>query len=462
MRFAPAPSGYLHVGSARSALFNWLFAKQSGGTFILRIEDTNAELATPEFYDAITEPLKWLGLDWDEGPYFQSERNALYLSAIDDLLQSGKAYLCDCSREQIEQRNKESGFQGGYDGYCRDRNLDETPKASVRFRTPDEGTVKVNDLIRGNVQFENAELEDFVIRRANGTPVFLVANAVDDADMNISHVIRGEDLLNTTPKVLLLWEALHYGDPPAYAHLPLLVGEDRKKLSKRRQSVSLGDFKDDGILPEAMVNYLALLGWGPSDEKEIRPIEEIANLFSLEGVNKAPAFFDIKKLEHINSHYIGAMPVGTFAGEVSKYIEKIGWSPPHYDKSVLESLSPYLQQRTTRIRDVIPLLDWIFEDEIPQETDEKEIAKIAKAMGSELVPEILEETIKRLQKCQWDAETLSAEIREVGDTLNAKSQVPVRIAVTGRRTGLPLFEPMACLNRQLVLERLQRARSNLK
>ncbi len=462
MRFAPAPSGYLHVGSARSALFNWLFAKQSGGTFILRIEDTNAELATPEFYDAITEPLKWLGLDWDEGPYFQSERNALYLSAIDDLLQSGKAYLCDCSREQIEQRNNESGFQGGYDGYCRDRNLDETPKASVRFRTPDEGTVKVNDLIRGNVQFENAELEDFVIRRANGTPVFLVANAVDDADMNISHVIRGEDLLNTTPKVLLLWEALHYGDPPAYAHLPLLVGEDRKKLSKRRQSVSLGDFKDDGILPEAMVNYLALLGWGPSDEKEIRPIEEIANLFSLEGVNKAPAFFDIKKLEHINSHYIGAMPVGVFAGEVSKYIEKIGWSPPHYDKSVLESLSPYLQQRTTRIRDVIPLLDWVFEDEIPQETDEKEIAKIAKAMGAELVPEILEETIKRLQNCQWDAETLSAEIREVGDTLNAKSQVPVRIAVTGRRTGLPLFEPMACLNRQLVLERLQRARSNLK
>ena len=259
-----------------------------------------------------------------------------------------------------------------------------------------------------------------------------------------------------------MWEALHYGDPPTYAHLPLLVGEDRKKLSKRRQSVSLGDFQDDGILPEAMINYLALLGWGPSDEKEIRPIEEIANLFSLEGVNKAPAFFDIKKLEHINSHYIGAMPVEVFAGEVSKHIENVGWSPPHYDKSVLESLSPYLQQRTTRIRDVIPLLDWVFEDEIPQETNEKEIAKIAKAMGSELVPEILAETIKRLQNCQWDAETLSAEIREVGDTLNAKSQVPVRIAVTGRRTGLPLFEPMACLDRQLVLERLQRARSNLK
>ncbi len=462
MRFAPAPSGYLHVGSARSALFNWLFAKNSGGVFILRIEDTNAELAAPEYYDAITEPLKWLGLEWDEGPYFQSERRDLYLEAIDMLLQSGKAYFCDCSREQIDQRNKETGFQGGYDGYCRDRNLEETPTASVRFRTPDEGLIHVIDLIRGEVTFDNAELEDFVIRRANGTPVFLVANAVDDADMNITHVIRGEDLLNTTPKVLLLWEALDYGTPPVYAHLPLLVGDDRKKLSKRRHSVALGDFKDGGILPEAMVNYLALLGWGPTDEKEIRPIEEIVALFSLESVNKAPAFFDIKKLNHINSHYIAAMSTEVFADEASRYINTIGWKPPHFNMSTLEALTPFLQQRATRISDVVPLLDWVFEDDLPQETDEKEVNKMVKAMGAELVPEILEEAIGRLQDCQWDAETLSKEIREVGDELNTKSQIPVRIAVTGRRTGLPLFEPMAYLSRELVLRRLQIARSNLR
>ena len=462
MRFAPAPSGYLHVGSARSALFNWLFAKNSGGAFILRIEDTNAELAAPEYYDAITEPLKWLGLEWDEGPYFQSERRDLYLNAIDMLLQSGKAYFCDCSREQIDQRNKETGFQGGYDGYCRDRNLEETPTASVRFRTPDQGSIQVIDLIRGEVVFDNAELEDFVIRRANGTPVFLVANAVDDADMNITHVIRGEDLLNTTPKVLLLWEALDYGVPPIYAHLPLLVGDDRKKLSKRRHSVALGDFKDEGILPEAMVNYLALLGWGPTDEKEIRPLEEIVALFSLESVNKAPAFFDIKKLNHINSHYIAAMSTEVFADEASKYIKTIGWKPPHFDMAALEALTPFLQQRATRISDVIPLLDWVFEDDLPQETNEKEINKMTKAMGAELVPDILEEAIGRLQDCQWDAETLAKEIREVGDELNTKSQVPVRIAVTGRRTGLPLFEPMAYLSRELVLSRLQTARSNLR
>ena len=462
MRFAPAPSGYLHVGSARSALFNWLFAKRSGGAFILRIEDTNAELASPEFYDAITEPLKWLGLQWDEGPYFQSKREALYLEAIDTLLESQKAYFCDCSRIQIDQRNSETGFQGGYDGHCRDRALVGTSEASVRFRTPDSGEVEVVDLIRGTIKFDNVELEDFVIRRANGTPVFLVANAVDDADMNISHVIRGEDLLNTTPKVLLLWQALDYGDPPTYAHLPLLIGEDRKKLSKRRHSVSLGDFKEDGILPEAMVNYLALLGWGPPDEREIRPIEEIIDLFELENVNKAPAFFDIKKLEHINSHYIGAMPTEVFVDEVSKYISKVGWVPPNYDVTVLRSLSPYLQQRANRISDVLPLLDWIFEDDLPQEEDEKEITKMNKAMGADLVPQILEDAIRRLQDCRWNAETLSKEIREVGDILDTKSQVPIRIAVTGRRTGLPLFEPMACLSREQVLERLRRARSNLE
>ena len=461
MRFAPAPSGYLHVGSARSALFNWLFAKNSGGTFILRIEDTNAELAAPEYYDAITEPLKWLGLEWDEGPYFQSERRDLYLNAIDMLLQSGKAYFCDCSREQIDQRNKETGFQGGYDGYCRDRNLEETPTASVRFRTPDQGSIQVIDLIRGEVVFDNAELEDFVIRRANGTPVFLVANAVDDADMNITHVIRGEDLLNTTPKVLLLWEALDYGAPPIYAHLPLLVGDDRKKLSKRRHSVALGDFKDEGILPEAMVNYLCLLGWGPPDEKEIRPIEEIVSLFNLESVNKAPAFFDIKKLHHINGEYLRALSQQDFVLLAVNHFEKIGWSPRKLNKDVLMLLSKDIQERSEVLDDLIPLVDWIFEVDTPEETNEKEIKKIAKAMQSSDVPEVLNLVIENLQDCQWNEESIGEVISQVGKTLDARSQVPVRIAVTGRRVGLPLYKPMATLDRSVVLARLVEARSKL-
>jgi len=449
------------VGSARSALFNWLFAKATRGTFILRIEDTNTELAAPEFYDAITEPLDWLGLEWDEGPFFQSQRQGLYLAAVDSLLGSERAYFCDCSRSEIDQRNSDTGFQGGYDGHCRDKGLVDPVGASIRFRTPDSGETKVRDLIRGVVQFDNAELEDFVIRRANGTPVFLVANAVDDAEMGISHVIRGEDLLNTTPKVLLLWEALGYGVPPIYAHLPLLIGDDRKKLSKRRQSVGLAEFKNDGILPEAMVNYLALLGWGPPDGKEIRPIEDIIDLFELENVNKGPAFFDTKKLDHINSSYIKVMTTEEFAKEVDVFLHRLSWKPMYYDFETLTVLAPFLQQRADRLIDVIPLLDWIFEDELPQEKNEKEVAKIDKAMKAESVPQILDGVIERFEDCTWDAEILSNVVREVGDTLGAKSQVPVRIAVTGRRTGLPLFEPMVYLSRERVLKRLRKARSAL-
>ena len=280
VRFAPAPSGYLHVGSARSALFNWIYAKKTNGVFILRIEDTNAELAKPEFYDAITEPLRWLGLEWNEGPHYQSRRTKKYQAAIQQLLETGFAYRCDCSREDIDARNKASGFKGGYDGHCRNRELKDGPNVTIRFKTPKERHVEIKDAIRGKVIFNTNELEDFIIRRSNGTPVFLVANAVDDADMGITHVIRGEDLLNTTPKVKLLWEALGYGDSTQYANLPILVGEDKKKLSKRKNSVALGEFKEMGILPESMINYLALLGWGPPDGVEIRSLSEIVKIFN--------------------------------------------------------------------------------------------------------------------------------------------------------------------------------------
>lgn len=461
VRFAPAPSGYLHVGSARSALFNWLFAKHLNGTFILRIEDTNLDLAKPEFYEAITRPLEWLGLLWDEGPYYQSQRTEKYIEAVNSLLNSGHAYCCVCSREEIDSRNKETGFRGGYDGHCRNRQIKDGPGVTVRFRTPDSGTIVVTDLIRGKVEFHNSELEDFVIRRSNGSPVFLVANAVDDADMRISHVIRGEDLLNTTPKVILLWEALGYGMPPQYAHLPLLVGDDRKKLSKRRQSVALSDFQNQGILPKAMVNYLCLLGWGPPDEKEIRPIEEIVSLFNLESVNKAPAFFDIKKLHHINGEYLRALSQQDFVLLAVNHFEKIGWSPRKLNEDVLMLLSKDIQERSEMLDDLIPLVDWIFEVNTPEETNEKEIKKIAKAMQSSDVPEVLNLVIENLQDCQWNEESIGEVISQVGKTLDARSQVPVRIAVTGRRVGLPLYKPMATLDRSVVLARLVEARSKL-
>lgn len=463
VRFAPAPTGYLHVGSARSALFNWLHARRHGGTLVLRIEDTNAELATPEFYAAITEPLQWLGIDWDEGPYYQSERTEMYLAAVARLVESGAAYLCDCTRDAIDARNAQTGFKGGYDRHCRDRSdVVDGDGVVVRFRTPTEGQIVIDDVVRGSVSFETAEFEDFVVRRGNGTPVFLVANAVDDADMGITHVVRGEDLLNTTPKVMLLWQALDLGPAPVYAHLPLLVGDDRKKLSKRKDSVALADFEADGFLPEAMANYLALLGWGPPDDVEVRPMSEIIELFDLAGVNKAPAFFDMKKLEHINGEYIRALSPDELAERLQPWLgADAAWPVDRFDATIFRAVVPHIQERLRRLSDIGPLVDWLFTEDPPTETDDKELAKIAKAMGRDEVPAVLQATISALETCDWDAETLNATVRQVGDDLDAKSQVPVRIAVTGRRVGPPLFEPMAFLDREVVLVRLRAALAEL-
>ena len=239
VRFAPAPTGYLHVGSARTALFNWLFARGHGGEMLLRIEDTDAALTTQEYVNAITEPLRWLGLDWDSGPHFQSQRSDLHTTAIKRLISSGAAYYCDLTREEIAERSTAAGLPAGYHGWSRDRCVSDGPGVVVRFRTPDSGVTVVDDIVRGRVRFPNNAIEDFAVRRGDGSPTFLLANAVDDSDMRISHVIRGEDLLNTTPRVQMLWRALGYGDPPAYAHLPLLVNAQRRKLSKRRDDAAL-------------------------------------------------------------------------------------------------------------------------------------------------------------------------------------------------------------------------------
>jgi len=312
VRFSPAPTGYLHVGSARSALFNWLYAKRMNGVMVLRIEDTDVDRSQPEMIAAIHDNLRWLGIEWDE-EYRQSERFELYRAAAQGFLDAGQAYYCDCSREDVVAR---VGENAGYDGHCRDRNVappESSPDGAeggqaagrvvVRFRTPDSGMTAWDDLIRGRVEFDNAVLEDFVIVRSNGVPMFHVANAFDDLDMNITHVVRGEDLVNTTPRVLLLREAMGATDHPVYAHLPLIVNEQRKKLSKRRDDVSVGDYADRGYLPEAMRNYLITLGWGAKDDIEIRPIAEIIERFDLADINKAPAFFDIKKLDHFNGEY---------------------------------------------------------------------------------------------------------------------------------------------------------------
>jgi len=429
---------------------------------VLRIEDTNAELAKPEFYEAITEPLRWLGLDWDEGPILQSERTEWYLDAVDRLLASGAAYRCDCTREAIDERAQASGHKGGYDGFCRDRAVADGDGVVVRFRAPDDGATVVDDLIRGEVRFEHSEIEDFVIRRGDGSPVFLVANAVDDAAMGITHTIRGEDLLNTTPKVLLLWRALDLGPEPVYAHLPLLVGDDRKKLSKRRDSVALADFRDQGYLPEAMVNYLALLGWGPKDEVEVRPLADIVELFELAEVNKAPATFDRKKLDHINGQYIRRLDAEAFVAAARPWLtDRAPWPAERFDVDVFVRFLPLIQEKLDTLGQVGDYCDFLFLDEPAID----EVAWDKAVVNGPSAAEILDGTIAALAECSWDTDTVKDAVFAVGEQLGvnrSKTQAPVRVAVTGRTVGPPLFETMAeFLTRDEVLRRLTAARRRL-
>lgn len=453
VRFSPAPTGFLHVGSARSALFNWLYARHTDGAFILRIEDTDADRSRPELIQSIYDSLRWLGVSWDE-EYHQSERFHSYRRAVQRLLDNDQAYYCDCSREAVNAR---VGENAGYDGHCRDRGVAPPSNGAaavvVRFRTPERGVTGWDDLIRGRVEFDNSVIEDFVIVRSNGVPMFHVANAYDDLDMAITHVIRGEDLVNTTPRVLLLREAMGATEHPLYAHLPLIVNEQRKKLSKRRDDVSVADYADRGYLPEAMRNYLITLGWGPKDDIEIRPIEEIIEQFELSDINKAPAFFDVKKLDHFNGEYIRMLEPRRFVELSLPYAASVDTD---VDPGLYRRLAPFVQERVRRLDEVPGLIDWVVGD--ATEPDEKDWRKVMLKDG---VPELLDLVIERLATVEWEPEALGRVVLGAGDELGVKSQLPVRLALTGRRSGMPLFEPMAEMDRATVVARLSRARERL-
>ncbi len=458
VRFSPAPTGYLHVGGARTALFNWLFARQSGATFVLRIEDTDVERSRPELTQAILDSLRWLGLDWDEGPVHQSDRADQHRDAVAHMVASSAAYHCDCSQDDVRARAEARGGTPGYDGHCRDRGVAPGEGVVVRFRTPDEGRTRFDDVIRGEVSFDNAVLEDFVVQRANGSPMFVVANAVDDADMGITHVIRGDDLLNATPKVLLLREALGVSERPVFAHLPMLVNERRQKLSKRRDDVAMGVYQERGYLAEAMVNYLALLGWGPPDEVEIRPVQEIVELFRLEDVNHAPAFFDVTKLTHVNGVYLRALAPSEFIGAAGRFLEHGPWAPGDFDFEDFERMAPLVQERVATLAEAPAMVDFLFVDE--PTVDPSSWDKAMKAPAAE----VLDAAIVAYEEVEWTSAELLAALRGVGEELGLplrKAQAPVRLAITGRSVGPPLFESLEVLGRERSLTRLRAARARL-
>ena len=463
VRFAPSPTGYLHIGGARTALFNWLFARQNGGEMVLRIEDTDAERSQPELIEAIYVALRWLGIDWDGEPVHQSDRLERHLIAAAELEASGHAYRCDCTQEAVRARNEAAGGRPGYDGFCRDRQVEPGPATVVRFRAPDTGTTTFTDLIRGQVSFDNDNLEDFVIVRSNGLPMFLVANAVDDADMGITHIIRGEDLINVTPKVLLLRRALGIEEEPIFAHLPLIVNDKRQKLSKRRDDVSVGDYIGRGYLPEAMVNYLATLGWGAPDGVEIRPLGELMELFDLSAVNKAGAFFDLKKLDHFNGEYIRALPTAEFIERAEPWLhgEAAPWPPDAFDPDAFAFMAPLVQERVKRLDEVTGYVEFLFVE--APETDPASWEKVM-VKGHDQAATMLDGMLAAFAECEWSLPVLEETLFGYGEShgiAKGKAQAPVRVAVTGRSVGAPLLESLLVLGRPRTLERLQAARDRL-
>ena len=482
VRFAPSPTGYFHVGSARTALFNWLVARRAGGTFVLRIEDTDAERNREEWVDGILSAMHWLSMDPDEGPYRQSDRTARYQQAIEVLWTAGRLYACDCTRQAIDERNRAAGIlTPGYDGFCRDRGLPREGHA-LRFRTPDEGTTTVVDVIRGDVEFPCASMDDFVAVKASGAPLFVLANVVDDIDMRISHVIRGEDLLPTTPRGILVWEALAAlgwvaddgsgsgGFPtpglPVFAHLPMLVNEQRKKLSKRRDPVAVESYRDQGYLPDAFVNYLALLGWSPPGGEERFDRDQLVDWFALEDVNHSPAFFDVQKLTHLNGEYIRALPLEDFIEACGPWVtgEAAPWPPECFDPGVFRRLAPLVQERVAVLGEVGPMVDFVFL-EAPVVDPDAWAKAVAGDPGAGGILDAATTAYGELAgRGTWDAEALHAATLAVGEQVGrklGKAQAPIRVAVTGRRVGPPLFESMAELGPDVTLARLRAAAERL-
>ena len=466
LRFSPAPTGFLHIGSVRTALFNWLHARHTGGTFILRIEDTDVARSTQESIDQIQQVLRWLGLEWDEGPVLQSGRFDVYLAAAQRLLDEGKAYECFCTEEEVRARNDDAIREGrtpGYDGRCRNLSADERAALiaegrprSIRFRTPDEGRSAFQDVVRGEVSVEWSTIPDFVIVRSNGTPVFFLANAVDDVDMDITHVLRGEDLIDSTHRVLALRRALGRDDQPVYAHLPLILGQGGGKLSKRHAAISVEEYRDAGYLPSALLNYLALLGWGPEDGREVLSVDELIAEFDLERVIQSAATFDPKKLEWMNGEHIRRLTAAELQAAVlpfarARYGGRL--DVPRFEKAV-----ELAQERATTLVQIAEQMAFLF---TPDEVLEIDAASWERLTKVEQAPAILDAVIDFVTNCEWGDQIDPRPAIEALGLKPGKVMHVVYTAIQGRAAGLPLFDSIALLGRESSLRRLRAARAKL-
>jgi glutamyl-tRNA synthetase len=462
-RIAPAPSGYIHVGNARTALYNWLFARQRGGAFVLRIEDTDAKRATMEGFEGALEDLRWLGLRWDEGPgaggeygpYRQSERFDRYRAATLSLLENGRAYRCYCSAEEVAARRADRGGGAqGYDGHCRKLTESERSQlersgrpSAVRFKVPIGRTISFDDVVRGLVETGTEQIGDFVIQRSDGSPTYLLAAGLDDLLMNITHIIRGEDLIPASPRQILLREAMGATDVPVFAHLPLLVDERGRPLSKRWGDVAVRSYRERGFLSQAMVNYLALLGWSYDDRTNIFSLDELVERFSLERVGRNPAAFDENKLEWLNLHYIKQTPPRDLARELVPFCAAAGIDA---DLAVLEAVAPLLVERLRRLDEAPAMVRFLFQEVAPDD-------RARKALEGQ--QDYLEAVMHSLQGLsEWTAPAIEESLRKLATERALKPKQafqPIRAAVTGTLVSPPLFESMEILGRSRTLQRIE-------
>ncbi|MDF1602878.1 glutamate--tRNA ligase [Nocardioides sp. YIM 152315] len=480
VRFCPSPTGSPHVGLARTALFNWAFARHHGGTIVFRMEDTDRERSTQESYDAILDLWRWLGLTWDEGievggphgPYRQSERGDIYRDVLARLRDSSYTYDCFCTNEEVDARRKASGSKMmGYDGFCRDLSADqraafeaEGRRPVVRFRMPD-GAITWRDLVRGDITFETENVPDYALSRANGDPLYTLVNPIDDALMGITHVLRGEDLLSSTPRQLALFDALvELGiatGVPAYGHLPYVMGQGNKKLSKRDPEAHALAYRDQGFLPEGLMNYLALLGWAIAADRDVFSLEEMVEAFDIGDVNPNPARFDLKKAEAINASHMRLLSLEEMTDRVLPFLKSAGVvSDPvgDADAQLLEQAMPLVAERINKLVEAVDMLRFLFVAEEAFAVDPADAEKLLNDDGRAVVRRALD----RLEVLPtWSTaeiqEALQAELVEAMGLKPRNAFGPVRVAVTGRRVSPPLFESMELLGRERSLARLQSA-----
>ncbi len=458
VRFAPSPTGFLHIGGVRTALFNWLFARQQQGRFVLRIEDTDQSRSTDESIQAIIEGMKWVGLDWDEGPYRQTERMDLYRSHAMALLDKGQAYWCVCKAEELEARRKEAeakGLSPRYDGRCRSLGLVKpVGEAALRFKAPQEGQTVVDDLIKGKIVFDNTVLDDLIILRSNGYPTYNFSVVVDDALMNISHVVRGDDHLTNTPRQVPIFQALGF-PVPQFGHLPMILGSDKARLSKRHGATSIMAYKEMGYLSDAMVNYLVRLGWSHGDQ-EIFTRQELIEKFSWDHVQKSAAVFNPEKLLWMNAEYIKASPPGHIAGELVPLLEAAGLKDEvrAVSKDWLAQLVVLVKERAKTLTDMVMWVTPYFGQTVA--FDEESAKKFLTPVIAPTLEKLLVrfEAFPTFSKLEWE-ESFKKLVEEEGMKMGQLAQ-PVRVALTGRAASPGLFEVMEVLGRERTLLRLRK------